>query len=106
MKTLRLFIIIFCLSYFIGMLWLMACEITKLHTEQEAYFLTELEGLPNYDSMVLLTYYAFTTLSTVGLGDFHPQNSIERLVCSGIMLFGVMATTYLIESFSLMVKQL
>ena len=50
--------------------------------------------------MIALTYFAFTTVSTVGLGDFHPKNSFERVVCSLIMLFGAMITSFLVESFS------
>ena len=54
----------------------------------------------------MVTYYAFTTFSTVGLGDFHPRNSIERLVASIVMLFGVMVTSFLIENFSAAVDQI
>ena len=30
-----------------------------------------------------------TTISTVGFGDFTPQNNIERLLCALMMLVGV-----------------
>jgi len=40
-----------------------------------------------------MTYFAFTSLSTVGFGDYYPKNSFERIVCAfiifgGNMLFG------------------
>ena len=57
-------------------------------------------------SSILTTYYAFTTLSTVGLGDLHPTSSFERILCSGIMLFGVMITSVIMESLSKMIKDL
>lgn len=38
---------------------------------------------------IKLIYYALTTLSTVGYGDFLPQNIAEKLVMSFILLIGV-----------------
>ena len=37
---------------------------------------------------MVTTYFAFTTLSTVGFGDLHPMNSFERLCCVVIFIFG------------------
>ena len=31
----------------------------------------------------------FTSMSTVGFGDFHPKSDFERLVCTFILIFGV-----------------
>jgi hypothetical protein len=39
-------------------------------------------------------YFGFTSLSTVGLGDFYPVNSTERLVGSFVLLVGVAAFSY------------
>jgi len=41
-----------------------------------------LEILSNADKMIKLTYYTFTTLSTVGLGDMHPRGNSEMLLGS------------------------
>ena len=38
---------------------------------------------------LITTYFAFTSLSTVGFGDFHPRSNAERLFCALIILFGV-----------------
>ena len=43
----------------------------------------------NSHNMVLLVYFAYTTLSTVGFGDFNPRSDYERLFCIVIFLFGV-----------------
>ena len=40
-------------------------------------------------NMVLLMYFSYTTLSTVGFGDFNPRSDFERLVCILILLLGV-----------------
>lgn len=35
------------------------------------------------------TYFALTTLSTIGFGDFYPVSDYERLVGAFMLLFGV-----------------
>ena len=44
----------------------------------------------------------FTTLSTVGLGDYHPVSDYERVFGSLILLFGVLTTSVVMERLSLM----
>lgn len=39
-------------------------------------------------------YFAFTTLSTVGFGDYYPQSDVERLLGSFILLIGVAIFSY------------
>ena len=41
------------------------------------------------DKVLVATYFASTTLSTVGFGDYYPVSDIERLVGSFFLLFGV-----------------
>ena len=41
-------------------------------------------------------YFAFTTLSTIGLGDFHPVSNTERLVGSFVILIGVAMFSYIL----------
>jgi len=48
--------------------------------------------------LVILSYFMFTTLSTVGLGDFHPVNNIERMFGALILLFGVLITSAVMEN--------
>ena len=37
----------------------------------------------------MAVYFTFTTLSTVGFGDYHPRSDIERIVGAVILFFGV-----------------
>ena len=46
-----------------------------------------------------MTYYAFTTLSTVGFGDYHPRSDAERAVCAFILLVGVAIFSYIMGNF-------
>ena len=39
--------------------------------------------------MIILFYFTFTTLSTVGFGDYNPKSNIERAALAFLMLFGV-----------------
>ena len=44
-------------------------------------------------------YYSFTSLSTVGFGDYHPRSNAERLVTSMILLLGVSMFSYILGNF-------
>ena len=44
-------------------------------------------------------YYSFTSLSTVGFGDYHPRSNAERLVTSMILLLGVSIFSYILGNF-------
>ena len=50
-------------------------------------------------------YFAFTTLSTVGLGDYYPVSDIERLVGAFLLLIGVAIFSYIMgELLTMLVK--
>ena len=38
---------------------------------------------------VILVYYAFTSLTTIGFGDYYPRSNMERIVISMYLLMGV-----------------
>ena len=42
------------------------------------------------DRAIVITYFAMTSLSTVGLGDYYPISDEERIIYSFVLLFGVM----------------
>lgn len=48
---------------------------------------------------ILVTYYMFTSLSTVGFGDYHPRSNFERVYCAMILLFGVAIFSYIMGNF-------
>jgi hypothetical protein len=50
-------------------------------------------------------YYSFTSLSTVGFGDFYPQNNSERIICTCILLFGVSIFSYIMGKFIEMIEE-
>ena len=54
---------------------------------------------PLYDQAIIVMYWAFTTLSTVGFGDYNPRSDSERLMCAFFMLFGVAIFSYIMGIF-------
>ena len=105
-KTFRLVFIMISFSYFSGLLWFVICD----YSSDGNGFIEENEFNQNqttfYSRISALTYFAFTTLSTVGLGDFHPKSSTERIFCSFFMLFGVMFTSLVMDNFGNMIDEL
>jgi len=52
-----------------------------------------------------LMYFALTTLTTIGLGDYYPINDAERLVGSFVLLFGVMTSNFIMgELMNMIIK--
>ena len=53
-----------------------------------------------------LLYFSFTSLSTVGLGDYHPRSDFERAVGAFLLLFGVTVTSYVTECVIMMAEKI
>ena len=49
---------------------------------------------------IAMTYFFFTTLSTVGFGDYYPVSNIERSIGILIFLFGVMTFSLILGNFA------
>ena len=57
------------------------------------------EGFDNQRRLIISCYYALTTLSTVGYGDYFPISNKERLVAIFVMLMGVAFFSYIMGNF-------
>ena len=44
-------------------------------------------------------YFTFTSLSTVGFGDYNPKSNFERLITAFFLLFGVAIFSYIMGEF-------
>ena len=49
-------------------------------------------------------YFLFTTLSTVGFGDFYPKSDIERLIGAFVLLSGVALFSYMMGEILFMIN--
>ena len=116
-KTIRLLIMMSYISLMFGLLWYIICDFVLVDQTENVSaeeqdpaiyenFLTHfaITEKSTTDQMWALTYFAFTTVSTVGFGDFHPRSNTERLIGSIVMLLGVMINSIVVESLALMIK--
>lgn len=56
--------------------------------------------------MVIAVYFSFTSLSTVGFGDFHPKSDLERALGSIMLMLGVSIFSMAMGRFIEMVEQI
>lgn len=75
------------LSYFFGAIWYVICTLEPETLKSQENFIDH-NGIKE-DKIIIMTYYMTTTLATVGLGDYYPVSSWERIICSVAMLTGV-----------------
>lgn len=103
----RLVLIIINVSFFLGIFWYIFCDLIKdykLESLKESDpEVINVENFIEYNELedkdailrtIIMMYYMFTSLSTVGFGDYHPRGDEERLVCAIVLLFGVAIFSY------------
>jgi uncharacterized PurR-regulated membrane protein YhhQ (DUF165 family) len=56
--------------------------------------------MDNTDQYFLATYFAVTTMTTVGYGDMSANTSVERGFCIVLMVIGVVCFTFISGSLS------
>ena len=106
LSTIKLIFIIMTFTYFLGISWQVITMELYMHFKEEnelldpelfntETFITTNDMDPSTSSrtdshnIVLLMYFSYTTLSTVGFGDFNPRSDQERLLCILILMLGV-----------------
>ena len=100
-RTLKLLTIIVNTSYFVGIVFYIISDINvrikSIDSEQD-YFIHfyDVHSMDDKSIVILLVYYTFTSLSTVGFGDLTPRSDCERLFCAFILLFGVAIFSYIL----------
>ena len=51
----------------------------------------------SWENLTIVVYFMFTTLSTVGFGDFNPKSEVERTIMTFILLIGVATFSYIMS---------
>ena len=95
------------------------CKITKLQQCKELqeqrdkqyqpeYFIEyfSINEMSNTRQAIVGMYYSFTSLTTVGFGDYNPRSEFERIFCAMILLFGVAIFSYIMGNFIEILEQI
>ena len=113
MKIFKLTIFIFNFSYLLAMFWYIMCKAVEDFYHSADYTTTS-DALDHQDVFIvnyaiqdksyseitiILTYFAFTSLSTVGFGDYAPISNLERAVGAFMLLSGVAIFSYIMGNF-------
>ena len=95
--------------YFTGTYWVCFSLIffSWNHFENvENFFIATELTIPLSQKILRSFYFALTTLSTVGFGDFSPKSDYERILGALMILFGVALFSIIISEFLDMVSRL
>ena len=107
LKTFEMLFLIFMVTFQSCFIWLTFLRLFSIYdpnnpdweTFANSNFLQgNLEESPVRQSIIMF-YFSFTSLTTVGFGDFHPLNDIERLFCAFFLVFGVSIFSYIMGVF-------
>jgi len=109
-KVFKVVVVVLTMSYFIGMFWYIFCDLSLQDptptneagkaTQNSGFILEyDLRKKSPIDTTIIVMYFAFTTLSTVGFGDYTPRSNAERLVFTWVLLGGVAIFSYIMGVF-------
>jgi len=99
-RVVSLLLALLSLSYFVGTLFFIVSKYTT-HSIDDYTFYNQygMYDLGDIDNLIRVVYFSFTTLSTIGLGDYNPKSEIERIITIFILLFGVVCFSYIMNQF-------
>ena len=104
LRTMKLVFTIMCICYFMGILWFIYADRINDHLDgpSDDGFIKKFKIYDKHPlvSSLVMMYYFFTTLSTIGFGDYYPVSDLERLANIPIFLFGVMVFSFIMGNFS------
>ena len=104
-KIIKLIIFIFTIAWYMGILYYIYCDISndlkyvEDQPESNNFIKNYMEGKSNGNKALVMLYFMFTTLSSVGFGDYHPINSEEAAFTAFVLLFGCTIFSYLMGNF-------
>ena len=105
-------VVILNISFLTGVFWIIGCKMIqdfwldydyldpKKEIDKESFIWKfDLNNFSHSKVTIVATYFAFTSLSTVGFGDYYPVSDMERLVGAFVLLFGVAIFSYIMGNF-------
>ena len=107
LSLLKLVLAIMNISFFFGMGWYTFVTVTHEVSLEENFFTTYGVFDNDYPYRVIqFMYFSFTTLATVGFGDYTPRSTIERAFASFILMFGVALFSYILGNLIEIIRKL
>lgn len=128
-KIMRLLFTVLFITYFVGQYWLVFVQIISIINSNREWGYTsnkfsdgmkraDLTGSYSFlynqswdfldttgsEKTLIAMYYALTSLSTTGFGDLYPQNTLERFLCSFMLLGGVTIFSYFLSELQFMIQ--
>lgn len=99
-RIFRLVTTILILAYFIGTLFFCLSKHTT-NSRDDYTFYNEygMYDLSESENLIRVVYFAITTLTTIGFGDFNPKSEVERIATTLILLAGVCCFSYIMGQF-------
>lgn len=98
LRVVSLLLALLSLSYFVGMLFFIISKYSTINEDDFTFYnYYGMKELGDMDNLIRVVYFSFTTLSTIGLGDFNPKSEIERFMTIFILLFGVVCFSYIMN---------
>ena len=88
------------LIYFIGLAFYSVVFYVSTEEELEGSFVEALDHRDILERAIVCVYFSFTSLSTVGLGDYYPGTNLERVVFCFVLVFGVAIFSYVLGVFT------
>ena len=108
LKIAKLLIILCNMSYFVGMIFLIIADVCRATNDsfetldQDKEFFLDFYDIDSQDpqyTTIVAFYFALTSLSTVGFGDYNPRSDFERLFVSVMLVGGVAIFSFLMGIF-------
>jgi hypothetical protein len=105
----------FTISYFFAMIFKIALDFQEDvirhqgNSEVERFLTYNSLGhddIDELDSMIIFIYFSFTSLTTVGFGDYNPRSDFERLYIAFGLLYGVAIFSYIMGEFIEMISNI
>lgn len=123
LRTIKLVLKILNLSVFVAIVFYSFCrQVSKImkaksmdgnhfldHTSNESflnYYKFDTEEKIKIHQLIVLVYWSFTTLTTVGFGDYSPRSETERLFTVLVFLAGVSMFSYIMGNFIEMLQNI
>ena len=116
-KLIELIILIFISSYMFTCIWIIICEAMEDFVYDTQYVDTaaeyqgnffpkyELEKMETKEIFLIVFYFSFTSLTTVGFGDYSPQHNVEQVFCAFMLLFGALIFSFIMGEYGALLDE-